>query len=283
MSPANARSHSTQIAERITHILDEGSTAAVVTLISAATNVGAKLLVEENGERCGSLGAQDLDGAVVQRAGAFLHSRGDMAAMGVKEFAPELSEFADAQLLFERIQREPRLVICGAGHVGAALANLASLLGYQSTLIDDRAEFVTRERFPDERIDLVAAEDWFDAVRNAVSDGRGVAVAVVTRGHSEDEACMRAVMVSGADYVGLIGSKRRTRIVLERIRGARADEARLENVRAPIGLDIGAVTPEEVALAIMAEIIAERRGGKGGSLSAKGVGKRERATGRGER
>jgi xanthine dehydrogenase accessory factor len=282
MSPANERSHSTQIAERITLILEEGSTAALVTLISAESNVGAKLLVEENDRSYGSLGDQKLDEAVLHQAIAFLHSREETLAVGMKEFAPDVSRFADAQVLFERIQREPRLVICGAGHVGAALANLASLLGYQSTLIDDRAEFVAREGFPDERIDLVAAENWFDAVRRAVSDGRGVSVAVVTRGHSEDEACMRAVMASGADYVGLIGSKRRTRIVLERLREFGAAEEKLKKVHAPIGLDIGAVTPEEVALAIMAEIVAERRGGKGGSLSAQGPGKGERAKEKGK-
>jgi xanthine dehydrogenase accessory factor len=76
-------------------------------------------------------------------------------------------------------------------------------------------------------------------------------------------------MGTGADYIGLIGSKRRTRIVLERLREAGADAEMLDKVRAPIGLDIGAVTPEEVALAIMAEIVAVRRGGEGGSLSAK--------------
>ena len=104
-------------------------------------------------------------------------------------------------------------------------------------------------------------------MRQAVGNGRGVSVAVVTRGHSEDESCMRAVMVSGADYVGLIGSKRRTRIVLERLREHGADEQKLQSVHAPIGLDIGAVTPEEVALAIMAEIVSVRRGGKALSLS----------------
>lgn len=264
MCSAKKRSNSIQIAERITQILEEGSAAALVTLVSAERNVGAKLLVEENGETCGSLGAADLDKAVGQRAVVFVGSRDDITSVGVKEFAPQ---FGNAQLLFERIQRDPRLVICGAGHVGAALANLASVLGYQSTVIDDRAEFVAREHFPDERIDLVAAENWFDAVRTVVSDGRGVSVAVVTRGHSEDEVCMRAVMDSGADYVGLIGSKRRTRIVLQRLKKAGVDEERLSKVRAPIGLDIGAVTPEEVALAIMAEIVAVRRGGKGGPLS----------------
>ncbi len=278
MSSANDRSYSTEITERITRTISEGSTATLVTLIRAETNVGAKLLVEEGHEVLGSLGPKELNEAVAGRVPSFIDSRADMLVVDLKEFAPELADHAGAQLLFERIQREPRLVICGAGHVGAALANLASLLGYQSTLIDDRLEFVARERFPDPRIELVAAADWADAVRRSVSDGRGVSLVVVTRGHSEDEVCLHAVMGTGADYVGLIGSKRRTRIVLERLRDAGADEAMLGKVHAPIGLDIGAVTPEEVALAIMAEIVAVRRGGGGGSLSKrKGEGGRANA------
>jgi xanthine dehydrogenase accessory factor len=135
-------------------------------------------------------------------------------------------------------------------------------------LIDDRAEFVTRERFPDERIQLIATENWTEALARAIGNGQGVSVAVVTRGHNEDEECMRAVIAAEADYIGLIGSKRRTNIVLERLRKARASDEQLARVRAPVGLDIGAVTPEEVALSILSEIVAERRGGKGGSLSA---------------
>ena len=137
---------------------------------------------------------------------------------------------------------------------------------------------MTRDRFPDERISLVVAESWTTAVQKTIGNGQGVAVAVVTRGHNEDEECMRAIISTTPDYVGLIGSKRRTNIVIERLRDAGADEEQLQNIRAPIGLDIGAVTPEEVALAILAEIVAERRGGKGESLSgwrrAKGVEKR---------
>jgi len=269
MSSANDRSDSTEIAERITRTISEGSTATLVTLIRAESNVGAKLFVEEGLEVFGSLGSQELNEAVAGRVRSFLESRADMLVVDLREFAPELGDIAGTQLLFERIQREPRLVICGAGHVGAALANLATLLGYQSTVIDDRQEFVERERFPDPRIELVSAADWAEAVRRSVSDGRGVSVVVVTRGHSEDEVCLKAVMKTGADYVGLIGSKRRTRIVLDRLRETGINPEMLERVHAPIGLDIGAVTPEEVALAIMAEIVVVRRGGNGRSLSVK--------------
>jgi xanthine dehydrogenase accessory factor len=105
-------------------------------------------------------------------------------------------------------------------------------------------------------------------VKAAVGNGRGVSVAIVTRGHSEDEQCLRAVIGIDVDYIGLIGSKRRTNIVLQRLSDGGVDAAKLQRVHAPVGLDIGAVTPEEVALAIMAEIVAVRRGGKGGPLSA---------------
>jgi xanthine dehydrogenase accessory factor len=266
-SPENTPSFSL-ISAALARIIENGLTAVLATLIEGPTNVGSKMLVEQSGSTSGTLGDESLNSSVAIHAAAFLNSKEETHAFQVKEFAPELTQWSDARVLFERIEPEPRIVICGAGHVGASLAKLATLLGYHATLIDDRAEFVTREHFPDERIELIAAADWFEAVRAVVGDGRGVSVAVVTRGHSEDEACMRAVMATGADYIGLIGSKRRTNIVLGRLRERGVDEQRLENVRAPVGLDIGAVTPEEVALAIMAEIVAVRRGGAGGSLSS---------------
>jgi xanthine dehydrogenase accessory factor len=252
----------------IKHVLDEGSTAALATMTHAHRNVGAKILVPESDPVVGSFGDASLDKAVAQRASEFLMSREVTRLFQVNDFALDLREWAEASILFERLQPEPRLVICGAGHVGAALARLASFTGYRATLIDDRAEFVACDLFPDDRIELIAAENWQDAVRQAIGNGRGVSVAIVTRGHNEDEECLRVVVTTDADYVGLIGSKRRTNIVLERLREAGADLEKLSKVHAPVGLDIGAVTPEEVALAILAEIVAERRGGSGGSLSS---------------
>lgn len=284
-SPGN-KPPTSSITAAVSRILEQGSIAVLATLIEVATestvnserdapanaapNIGRKLLVDfSTGETKtpGGLGSDELDRAVVQQATQFLNSKVETRVFRVKEFVPLLTEWSEAQILFERIQLEPRLVICGAGHVGASLGKLAALLGYRSTLIDDRVEFVTRENFPDQRIELLAAASWPEAVRTAVGNGHGMCVAIVTRGHSEDEQCLRAVMEVDADYVGLIGSKRRTNIVLQRLRESGAAAERLERVHAPVGLDIGAVTPEEVALAIMAEIVAVRRGGKGGSLS----------------
>jgi xanthine dehydrogenase accessory factor len=257
-----------QIAQAIARVLQESNLAALATIVEAPRGVGAKLLVEESGSLTGGLGDARLDRAAAQYAPTFLSSRAEARTYEVEEFAHEAPEWSASRILFERIEPEPRLVVCGAGHVGAALARLARFIGYRTTLVDDRADFVTRERFPETEIELIAANNWADAVRASVGKGRGVSVAVITRGHNEDEECLRAVVGTRPDYLGLIGSKRRTNIVLEHLRAEGLDEALLREVRAPIGLDIGAVTPQEVALAILAEIVAERRGGMGAPLSA---------------
>ncbi len=252
---------SATIARAVARTLERNSIAALATLVAAPSGVGLKLLVDEAGARDGGLGDARRDEAVASYAQTFLDSRAEARTFKTEELPGTQDLMVGARVMFERIEPEPRLIICGAGHVGAALARLAHLIGYRATLIDDRAAFVSRERFArEDDVELVAAEDWAEAVRAHVRSGRGVAVAVVTRGHNEDEECMRAVMAVGPDYVGLIGSKRRTNIVLERLREAGVDERLLREVRAPIGLDIGAVTPEEIAISILAELIAVRRG-----------------------
>ena len=267
MSGASDPLLSRRIIEAVGRVLGESSLATLVTLVKAPARVGAKILIEETGARTGTLGDSLLDETVALRATQFLASRAEAGTFNLSDLEPEFASGHETVLLFERIEPEPRLVVCGAGHVGAALARLARRLNYRTTLIDDRADFVTRERFPDEEIELIAAESWTEALRRAVGRGHGVSVAVVTRGHNEDEECLRAVMAVRPDYVGMIGSKRRTNIVLERLREQGADEEELRRVRAPVGLDIGAVSPEEVALSILAEIVMERRGGTGAPLS----------------
>jgi xanthine dehydrogenase accessory factor len=216
----------------------------------------------------GSTGNEELDLALKTLLPEFLSSRSEAKTVTSADLnlaEPDLNQF---RVLLERIEPEPRLVVCGAGHVGAALARLAGVLGYKTVLIDDRPNFVSPETPGFVGIELVAAENWTSAIYRYVGNGRGVAVAVVTRGHNEDEECLRAVLDCKPDYVGLIGSKRRTNIVLGRLKESGYSEEQLREVRAPIGLDIGAVSPQEVALAILAEIVAERRGGAGGPMSA---------------
>jgi xanthine dehydrogenase accessory factor len=255
------------ISEAAASLLEQRRTGVMITIIAEGPRVGSKLLVDEAGTSIGSLGNQALDSAVIDYAPLFMRRKEEILTFRVKDVAPQLETEVNSLLLFELIRAEPRIVICGAGHVGAALARLGALCGYQITLIDDREEFLSSDRFPRYNIELLLADSWANTVAGAIGVGRGVSVAIVTRGHAEDEQCLGAVIESELSYVGLIGSKRRTSIVIDRLRASGVSDERLQGVHAPIGLDIGAVTPEEVAVAILAEIIAVRRGGKGGSLS----------------
>lgn len=259
------------IREAIDEVLRSGSVAALATVIqSEQLIVGAKLLIQGGESTIGDLGDAALNRIVSAATSKFLHGRAEASISPIVEMAPELSTLAGTVVLFERIEGEPHLVVAGAGHVGASLARLAATVGYRVTLIDDRAEYVARELFNSPReqhINLLTAGSWAETIRDSSGSGRGVSIAIVTRGHKQDEECLRAALASGADYIGMIGSKRRTNIVLETLRAEGCSEAQLQKVRAPIGLDIGAISPEEVALAILAEIVAERRGGAGGSLS----------------
>jgi xanthine dehydrogenase accessory factor len=264
-----AGDQTSSIVKTIEQLLERGEVALIVTKVSGQGAIGAKLLVREGGVLLGSLGDPVLDSLVTNHASRFLTSRDETRMISASELDPNLPGARETNLLFERLQPAPRLVICGAGHVGASLARLAAFAGYHTTLIDDRADFLKRERFPEEQIDLLVADDWNPALLKAIGNGRGVSVAVVTRGHNEDEQCLRVVVRANPDYVGLIGSKRRTSIVIDRLRESGIPEEQLKNIHGPIGLDIGAVTPEEVALAIMSEIVAVRRGGTGIPLSYK--------------
>jgi xanthine dehydrogenase accessory factor len=269
MSRAGDTNLSAQIISALARVLGDGLLAALATVVEAERGVGAKVLFEEaGGGRTGTTGDAALDEALAGYAHAFLDSRAETRTLRVEEFAPALEAWRAARVMFERIEPEPRVVVCGAGHVGASLARLAHAAGYRVTLIDDRSDFVARERFPSQDIELVAAPDWTHPLARVIGTGRGVYVAVVTRGHKEDEECMRAVLLARPDYVGMIGSRRRTNIVLARLREAGFDDEVLRQVRAPVGLDIGAVSPEEVALSILAEIVAHRRGGTGAPLSS---------------
>ena len=262
--------HRTSLAvlKRISELLDSGTVAVLVTAMSGPIQAGAKLLVDQSGFQSGTLGEPRLDTIVAAEAMKFLVSRDDTRTVSFDQIAPQFPRSNEITLLFEKLQPVLRLVICGAGHVGAALAKLGAFVGYQVTLIDDRREFLDSTLFEGLDIDFVLTEKWLDDVARAVGQGRGIALAVVTRGHSEDELCLRSVVQTTPDYVGLIGSKRRTSIVIDRLRESGASETFLSQIRAPIGLDIGAVTPEEVALAIISEIVAERHHAAGGPLSS---------------
>jgi xanthine dehydrogenase accessory factor len=268
MDSLQTHSPSDELTRALARVVEAGGVAVLATIVEAERGVGAKVLFEAGGVLTGTTGDAALDDVLAEYARDFLASRAEARTLRAEEFAPGLEAWRGARVLFERVEPEPHLVVCGAGHVGAALARLAHAVGYRVTLVDDREEFVARPRFSAEDIELVAAQGWTQTLMKVVGTGRGVYVAVVTRGHNEDEECMKAVLSVRPDYVGMIGSRRRTNIVLGRLREAGVDEEVLKEVRAPVGLDIGAVSPEEVALAILAEVVAYRRGGTGAPLSA---------------
>lgn len=157
---------------------------------------------------------------------------------------------------FERdLEPSPSLIIAGAGHVGSALAAIARLSDFDVTVIDDRADMTSPARFPGARCVTAPIDDALAACR---LDERAYVV-IVTRGHRNDGRALAAVIGSAAQYVGLIGSRRKVLAIFDDLRRAGVPREAMERVRAPIGLDIGAVTPAEIAVSIFAEIIATRR------------------------
>ena len=155
----------------------------------------------------------------------------------------------------------------GAGHVGHAVARMAKLLDFRVVVVDDRPEFANRERLPD--ADEIVCADVVESLERLPIAWNSFIV-VATRGHKMDAHALRAAVKTKARYVGLVGSKRKTILIDRMLREEGVDEARIRAVHAPIGLDLGGRTPAEIALAILAEIEAERYGGSAKPLRLAG-------------
>src|SRR5271155_1169212 len=153
----------------------------------------------------------------------------------------------------------PPLIIIGAGHIAVPLCALGAMLGFHTTVIDDRASFANRDRFPD--ADEIIVKPFTEAIDALALDGHCYLVSV-TRGHSFDEEVVRAALMQPCGFVGMIGSRRRVKATLERIGESGVPQDRLSDVHAPLGVAIGGETPEEIAVSIIAEIIRERRTGE---------------------
>ena len=154
------------------------------------------------------------------------------------------------------IEAPSRLVIAGAGHVGATLAKMAVDLDFEVTVIDDRGEFANESRLPPPIVPIVG--DIERTMRAEPMDD-GTFVVIVTRGHNRDEQALHAVIERDARYVGMIGSRRKVKLIVDDLAAVGVDRARLELLHAPIGLDIGAVTVPEIAVSILGELIRVRR------------------------
>jgi xanthine dehydrogenase accessory factor len=168
------------------------------------------------------------------------------------------------EVMVEVTERPATLVIVGGGHVGQSIATIAAHAGFSVTVIDDREAFASAERFP--MADRVICGDLVEELRKLAIDANTYAV-LVSRGHKQDELSLREVVRSDAAYVGMIGSRRRVGTVLTHLAREGYPREALERVHTPIGLDIGAETPEEIAVSVVAELIQVRRGGTGRKLS----------------
>ncbi len=272
-----------EISSALKQSLDGGEALCIVSLMEKGGRIAARverLLVKEDGAPAGgSLGDRELDEVAARMATAMMKDeRQEIAVARLSElpapFGNEIGaeevekRLGDARLLFEISRPQSELIICGGGHVGQAVAKAGALLDFRITVIDDRPEFASREKFPDPGVRLIAG-DFTEALRS-LKITQASHVVIVTRGHRHDEICLREVIEKPARYIGMIGSRRRATTIREHLRREGVAPDRLRRVHSPIGLDIGAITPEEIALAIMAEIILARRGGSGVPKGAEG-------------
>jgi xanthine dehydrogenase accessory factor len=235
---------------------ERGGPAVCVLLRTAGTDAGARLLCWEDGRSAGTLGDAALD----------LRAR-ELAAEAFAEPGAYLRTIDGCDVFIETFRAPDSLVIVGAGHIAVPLAALGVELGFQVTVLDDRDEFAQPTRFA-EHVAVRIADFSADPFAGVPIDGR-TSVALVTRGHRWDFDCLQRLLRSDAEprYIGMIGSRRRARAALLALLDAGVSRARLARVRAPIGLDIGAETPTEIAIAIAAELVQARRGGTGQPLA----------------
>jgi xanthine dehydrogenase accessory factor len=227
--------------------------AALVTVI-AGGQLGAKLLVRADGSTDGSLGSPELDREGLAAAEELLWAE-----------RSETRELGETSLFVDVIAPAPRLVIFGAVDYAAALCRLARAAGWRPYVCDPRSQFATPGRFPDAEEVIVAWPD--EAFARLGGIDRATYIAVLTHDPKLDDAALTIALRSDAAYVGAMGSRRAQAQRRERLLAAGLDEELLERVAAPIGLDLGAVSPEETALSIMAEVVAVRNGRDGGRLS----------------
>jgi xanthine dehydrogenase accessory factor len=234
-------------------IAAEDGRAALVTVIEGE-HVGARLLVREDGSTDGTLGSDALDSA-----------GRDAAAELLWEERSERREAAGAALFVDVTAPAPRLVVFGAVDYAAALCRVARAAGWRPFVCDPRSQFATRERFPEaEQVIAAWPEEAFERLGGI---DRATYVAVLTHDPKLDDAALAIALRSDAAYVGAMGSRRAQERRRERLLEAGLEEGLLERLSAPIGLDLGATSPEETALSIMAEVVAVRNARSGGRLS----------------
>jgi xanthine dehydrogenase accessory factor len=243
----------------------DGEAAALVTVIategSTPQKAGAKMVVYPDGRIVGTIGGGCVEAEMIRRARhAIDEHRSRLASYDLTpDQAGEdgLVCGGRMQVFIEPIEGTPTLLLFGAGHVAQPLARLAKSVGFRVEVADDRVKFANAERFPD--ADRIVV-DGFATAAPQMTLGRGSYAVVVTRGHKGDADALQAVLGKGLRFVGLLGSRPKAVHVMSELEERGVPPLALAEIHVPLGVEIGAQSPEEIAVSILAELIAVRRG-----------------------
>ena len=249
----------------VAEALEHGEPAALVTIVattgSTPQRVGAKMLVFADGRSVGTIGGGCYENDAFGKAReAISHRRPQLVHYELSDdFAQETGLICGGQMdvYIEPIEPSPELYIIGAGHVGFHLGRLAHEVGFRVHVVDDREKFANSERFPNAA--EVVAEDIPSWLERTPLPPHAYVV-IVTRGHTNDLDALRALAPRDVRYLGLIGSRAKVARITDALIADAMPAELLAHVHAPIGLDIGAVTPQEIAVSILAELIAVKHG-----------------------
>jgi xanthine dehydrogenase accessory factor len=251
------------LSEELARISEQGGSGVLATIVEVEGNdqveAGAKCLVVDGKVKANTVADARILQAIVRGSVAILNDEKS------KLVAIEIPDDGKLQVFFEVMLEPPKLIVVGAGHIAVPLVQIAKVLDFHVTVIDDRLLYANRERFP--AADEVLVGDMAQMLKQMTLTP-SCYIVLITRGHKYDEPCLREILHSKAKYIGMIGSKRRIKACFQRFRDEeKIAEEVIERVYAPIGLDIATETPPEIALSILAEVIKVRRGGKAASLS----------------
>jgi xanthine dehydrogenase accessory factor len=243
--------------EELKDMLTHEKGIAMATVVRGPEHVGAKLLVFPGKKTDGTLGNPILDALVLEDAERAIWNGEAATHTYTLESAtgPQSSDIFD--VFVEGFTPPPTLIIVGAGHIAIPLTTFAKTLGYRVVVVDARAAFATPERFP--HADELIVE-WPDEVLEKMDLNPSTSVAVLTHDPKFDEPTLKVILSRQVGYVGAIGSRKTSQERNERLKRQGLTDEQISRIHGPIGLNIGADSPEEMALAIMAEIVATRHG-----------------------
>jgi len=255
----------TDIFETIVAWRREGRRAALATIVTVRGSIpsyqSAKMLVGEDGAQVGTVGGGCVEADVWQAAREVIEAGVPRTLTFNLNKDPKYDAGlvcgGTLEVFIEPLWPSPVLYVFGAGHVGHAVCRVASLVGFEVVVVDDREVFANRERFPDAREVLV---DEIDAACARLAPTRETFVFIATRGHHDDMRVLRWAVGTPARYIGMVGSRRKVATICRALDEAGLLGGALERVHAPVGLDIGATSPEEIAVSVVAELVAIRRG-----------------------